>query len=109
MNFIALVVAQAILASSGMVFLKKATSSFADLGPRFWLFGLIGLALTCGSFSLWFLILSKSDLSMAFPLATSFNLLITAVASVLFLGEKIGISQLFGILMIAIGAFFVVG
>jgi len=73
--------------------------------PRVWL----GFCLSGISLFFWLIVLSKTDLSLAFSL-DSMRYILIALASVIFLKEKVGIgrwlgiaSVVFGIILVALG------
>ena len=56
---------------------------------------------------LWFLAVSKIDLSVAFPIAQAGSIVLIVVLSYLFFAEAITLYQCLGILLIIVGIFFV--
>ncbi len=65
-----------------------------------------GLAAVAATFIIWSTILSKIDLSVAVPVASSSYILVP-LASIIFLGEKIGFLRWVGIIFIIAGVIFV--
>ena len=80
-----------------------ATALLWLANPFIWI-GLIsfGLALACYSF-----VLSKLNVSIAYPINTSVGIIIGILVSVLFLGEKITLIQVVGFLFIMAGVWLV--
>ena len=70
--------------------------------PNIW----IGVFFYALNFFLWILVLSKVDLSAAFP-AGSTTYVIVPILSIIFLHEKVAFTQWVGIILIAIGTCFI--
>lgn len=64
----------------------------------------IGLVCYVASFSLWLLVLSRMDVSIAYPL-TSIAFILTAIAAAFFFGETLTLAHLIGIVVILFGVF----
>lgn len=64
---------------------------------------LAGMALYIGAFLLWLVILSRMELSVAYPVAIGLTLVFLSVASVIVLNESITPVHLAGIVLILIG------
>lgn len=64
------------------------------------------LSLVCyvASFSMWFLVLSRMDVAIAYPL-TSIAFIMTAIAAAFFFGEQLTLIRLAGIVVIIIGVY----
>lgn len=63
----------------------------------------IGSALYVGSFILWMVILSKTPLTVAYPIAIGLTVCFSTLAAVLLLQESVGIEKLGGIGLIILG------
>lgn len=100
---------------SSQVILKMGINSLGDL--RFKQIGdllpiilrsiqsftiVLGISLMAGSFLLWFYILSKFPLNIAFPLS-SMTFVITVFLAAIFLGEPLTIQNIVGTLVICLG------
>ena len=79
------------------VFLSRIASS-----PSLW----IGILLYIANFFLWIIVLSKIDLSVAFPVGST-TYIIIPILSILFLHEKVALLRWLGIVLIIIGVLFV--
>lgn len=64
----------------------------------------LGMICYVASFSLWFLVLSRMDVAIAYPL-TSIAFIMTAIAAAFFFGEPLTLVRLTGILVIIAGVF----
>ncbi|MBU1727643.1 MAG: EamA family transporter [Candidatus Omnitrophica bacterium] len=82
---------------SGFIFLYQAASS-----PYLWL----GLIVAATIFIIWSSVLSKIDLSVAVPIASS-SYIFVPIASIIFLHEKVSFLRWVGILFIIAGVIFV--
>ena len=78
---------------------QGASGFWRDLQP--WRLVLV-LGLATLLFAVWFLALTKLDLSVALPLA-SVALVVNAVGSGLLLGESLGVLRIGGVIVVAIG------
>ncbi len=67
---------------------------------------LAGVALYIVNFFLWITVLSKVDLSVAFPTGST-SYIIVALLSIVFLGEHISVYRWSGIILIIIGIWFI--
>lgn len=67
---------------------------------------LTGLACYVSSVGVWLLVLSRTEVSYAYPI-TSLGYLFTALASYLLLSEAVTITRVLGILIIMLGVFLV--
>ncbi len=65
--------------------------------------GITGLFLYALGFLIWYMILTRISLSVAFPIAAGGLVVVTQVAGYYFLKEQIGISHIIGIVLIIIG------
>ena len=63
----------------------------------------LGASLYALSFALWLLILSRIDLTIAYPVAVAMTMLLTACGAVLFLGETMTLLKTTGMLLVCIG------
>lgn len=84
-------------AGSWLVFFTKVFTSA-------WV--LIGLSIYIVGSLLWFIVLSKVDLSFAYPLI-SLSYILVFIVSVLFLGESFSLLRLLGVGFIMLGVFFI--
>ena len=64
---------------------------------------LLGAALYASSFVLWLAILSRLELSLAYPIAIGLTLVGTTAAAALLLGEALSASRLLGIGVVFVG------
>jgi multidrug transporter EmrE-like cation transporter len=81
------------------------TEKFAQIATE--KFVIAGLLLYVVSVGIWLAVLSRADLSFAYPLI-GLSYAVVAVLSVLFLGEHLNTFRIFGIAMIITGVFFVI-
>jgi multidrug transporter EmrE-like cation transporter len=70
-------------------------------------FVIIGILLYVVSLGIWLAVLSRAELSFAYPLI-GLSYAIVAALSVIFLGEHLNAFRIFGIAMIITGVFFVI-
>ncbi|MDE1920494.1 MAG: hypothetical protein KGJ09_01800 [Candidatus Omnitrophica bacterium] len=99
-------VANDLLDTAGQLLMKKGiVHPFNFACPDAFLFWL-GLAIYISNFFLWMNILSKVDLSVALPLASSSYILIP-VAAVVFLHEYVPPLRWLGLAAIVVGIYFV--
>jgi len=93
----------------GLTDLSSITSFFQHLinfaNPDIFLFW-IGLMIYLFNFFLWMNILSKTDLSVALPLA-SFSYILIPIAAILFLHEFVPPTRWLGLVFIVLGIYFV--
>jgi multidrug transporter EmrE-like cation transporter len=68
----------------------------------------VGALLYVGAFAIWLVILSRVELSIAYPVAVGLTLVFLSIASTLVLNEAIGAVRLLGIALIFVGIAFVV-
>ena len=108
--------AYTVLSVLGLVLLKLGAPALRELtsggsnGTVLWkpiLQGGLGAILYVGAFAVWILILTKMELSAAFPIAIGLTLVGLTITSALVLKERIGIMEFAGILFIFIGIFLV--
>ena len=83
--------------ANAWVFLSRIAAS-----PNLW----VGVLLYITNFFLWIVVLSKIDLSVAFPVGSS-TYIIVPILSILFLHEKVALMRWLGIVLIIIGVLFV--
>ena len=69
---------------------------------------IVGGGLYVFSFGLWLLILRAVPLAVAYPAAVGLTICGSTAVSVLLLGERIHLSQAFGIVLVLLGVMFVV-
>lgn len=104
--------AQIILKKGALEFpdLKLSLSSFFDLilgiFQNKWLF--TGMALFVISFFFYIFTLSKVQLSFAYPVMVSVGMILVIIGSWIFLGERLSLSNIIGILLIILGIFLLV-
>ncbi|MBI4447618.1 EamA family transporter [Candidatus Woesearchaeota archaeon] len=115
MKSINLILLSVVGVSAGQLLLKYGMNSLAiDFGLANLLnafvqvfsnvFVLLGLLTFFVSSILWLVVLSKTDLSLAYPLL-AIGYIVVVVASWLFLGESIGLTRVLGIVIICGGVF----
>jgi len=68
---------------------------------------LIALFLYGSAFLLWIYLLSRTQLSIIYPIGIALNVIITLAATRYFLGEALSLSQVLGVLIIFAGIFIV--
>lgn len=87
---------------------KIELSRFLDYLPRVVTSGFVlgGFFAYAVSAALWIVILSRAELSWAFPMV-SLSYVLTAILSPLLLGESFSVQRFIGILVICIGVFIV--
>jgi multidrug transporter EmrE-like cation transporter len=67
---------------------------------------ILGLALYAGSAAFWIVVLSRVDLSLAYPFV-GLGFILTSAAGFLLLGEAVSPARIFGTGLIAVGAYLV--
>jgi len=101
-----LLVVNDLLDTTAQLLMKKGVHHlFNFANPDFFLFW-IGMAIYLFNFFLWMNILSKIDLSVALPLASSSYILIP-VAAIFFLHEFVSPVRWLGLVFIVLGIYFV--
>lgn len=105
----------AIASVASMVVIKRWApvlySEWAEAGapqPSSIAWILLGVALYGGSFGTWMVILSRNDISVAFPVALGLTLGISTAIAALFLGEVLTASRAIGIVLILIAIILIV-
>ena len=104
-----LVAAYVAASSTGLLLLKGSLGRIRDAGgPMLALSGnavllAAGLILYVLSFGLWVGVLARMPLSTAFPLAIGLTLAFTTTGAASFLGERLGLLKLAGVLLIFAG------
>lgn len=68
----------------------------------------LGAALYAISFAIWMAILSRNDLSFAYPVAIGLTLAVSSAAAVVFVGEHISGLRVIGMLLVFSGVFVLV-
>ena len=112
-----LVLISILLGSFGQIFFKKGLTSlggvnFSDfLGSKFFTiflqpFVLVGMAMYVSSVFVWFVVLSNSEVSYAYPLI-GLSYILTAFIAWFYLKENVTAMRIMGILLILAGAFLV--
>lgn len=116
MNQIGLIITSIALGATGQVLLKAGADKLRDLNlslsgllPSIWSLlktPAIVIGMFCFGFSslLWIKVLTKSELSYAYPMV-SFSYVIVAIAAAIFFKEAITINKIFGIAAIVMGVF----
>lgn len=112
-KFIPLILFSVALNAFAQIFIKKGMLSLGELQLNldFILRGLgniyLWLGLLCYGFSVlsWMVVLSKVDVSVAYPFL-SLGFILTAVIAYFIFGEPLGVSKILGILLICIGLVF---
>jgi drug/metabolite transporter (DMT)-like permease len=100
---------QAVISGSGVLVLRFAMPQILDktggltLGLAGW--AGLGVLLYGGSFLLWLYILSRNPVSFAYPIAVGVTLAVTVLGAYFFLGEKITVLQVVGILVMLVAVF----
>ena len=100
---------QAVVSGSGVLVLRFAMPQILDksIGLTWSLAGWVslGVVLYGGSFLLWLYILSRNPVSFAYPIAVGVTLAVTVLGAYFFLGEKITLLQVAGILVMLVAVF----
>lgn len=96
---------------SGMNQIGHFTFQFANLIPIAWQavtcpWIILGVATYVGSMLIWLMVLSRSSVGIAYPMA-SLGYITSAVAAYYFLGEDLSVVRLTGIFVILIGVYIV--
>lgn len=104
------VVAQLLL-KIGMTKIGHFDFTLANLWPIGWKVAtnlpiVIGLTIYVASVTIWLMVLSRSDVSFAYPLS-SLGYVLTAIAAAMLLGEQVTVLRMAGILFIVLGVFLV--
>lgn len=100
-----------LLLKVGMTKIGSFTCSFNNLMPIFWqvcLSPAILFGLSCYVFSVlvWLVVLSRADVSLAYPL-TSLGYITTAVAAYYLFHEPLSATRLAGIVVIIVGVYLI--
>lgn len=107
-------------ASIAQIVLKKGASAFSDLKfslsfifeliigffQNKWL--LAGMILFVISFVFYIFVLSKVQLNFAYPVMVSVGIVLVTIGSWIFLGERLSLPNIIGILLIILGIFLLV-
>lgn len=72
-------------------------------GRLFSIYGMVGVLLYGLGFLLWYLILSRISLSVAFPIAAGGLVILTQLSGYFLLKETISLSHLIGVILIMLG------
>lgn len=118
MPVLALIFATIILAVFGQLSMKKGMNNIGQISLTelfskklfsvlYEKFVFIGVVLFVISAAFWLVVLSQEELSFAYPLIGT-GYIITAILSKIFFNENLTMFRIFGIVLIAIGAYFVV-
>ena len=102
-----LFVVQAVISAAGVLILRANLEGFTfrnsltnvrELGPI-----LLGVLLYGLSFLMWLAILSKTEVSIAYPITIGLTLVFTLIGARIFLNETLTIQAVIGITLITIG------
>lgn len=111
MNYLILII-NILLSVSGQFLLKTGIKSLGDLsGKDLIMKAVFTPSVIAGVFCYglgmltWFLVLSKFDLSVAYP-SLSFGYVLVLFISWKFLGEQVNLWNIFGVFLIMLGIFF---
>ena len=114
-NFV-LILANIVLVVAGQSFIKQGINkigSFSEMPLVQFLVKsfssplvILGLALYVISAAIWVMVLSKVDLSFAYPMLSLGYILILIISAV-FLGEAITFLRIIGVILICLGIFFI--
>jgi multidrug transporter EmrE-like cation transporter len=115
MEVIALVLISVLLGVLGQLSLKQGMKNIGNFEVKDFLssrifelvaekFVVIGIVLYAIATLLWLVVLSKAELSFAYPMLAIGYILI-AIFSKIFFGENVTFARFFGILLISIGVF----
>lgn len=101
-----------ILLKAGMDNIGHFTFTWSNFWPIAWQVAinpwiLIGLVSYVVSVMVWLLVLSRTDVSIAYPMI-SLGYIVSAVAAYFFLGEHVTLMRMTGIFIILFGVFLVV-
>ncbi len=116
MSDIFLIIINILLAVSGQTFIKQGMGkigSFSDM-PLMQFFQrallsplvILGLFLYIVSSFIWFMVLSRVELSVAYP-ALSLGYILVLAIGFFFLGETITLAKLAGVILICLGVFLI--
>ena len=86
-----------VISVTGLIFLKLSDGKFFSFN------GLTGIVLYGVGFIIWYLILSRVSLSVAFPVAAGGLVVATQIGGYFILKESISITHMIGVLLIIIG------
>ncbi len=100
-----------ILLKSGMDHIGHFSFTWSNFWPITWQIALspwiwVGIASYVISVVVWLLVLSRVDVSIAYPMI-SLGYIISAIAAYYFLGESLSLMRITGILVILFGVFLV--
>ena len=101
--------AYALASSSGLILIKRALPDAVSSVQAGRLFDSItpnmvaGVTLYVLSFAVWIVIMSKSSLSFAYPIAIGLSVIGTFVGAILILGESTSVAKLVGAALIIAG------
>jgi len=114
-NFL-LILANIVLAVSGQLFIKQGMNKVGSFSgaplSQFFIKAfssplvIIGLVLYVISAAIWVMVLSKVDLSFAYPML-SLGYVLILIFSAIYLGETISILRIVGVLLIIAGIIFI--
>ena len=117
-RYLPLVLCGVLLNAAAQIFLKQGmraigpfsfvTKNFLSIGLKAALDPHIILGMACYAFSIivWLMVLSRVDVSYAYPLL-SVGYIVTALAGQIFFGEVLGFARWMGILVICCGVFLI--
>ncbi len=118
MAVLILIFATILLAIFGQLSMKKGMINVGQISLKellskrlfsvvFEKFVFIGIALYVSSAALWLVILSQEELSFAYPLI-GIGYIVTAILAKIFFNETLTMFKILGIILIVVGAYFVV-
>ena len=93
---------------TGLILLKRhlgpaMASVNGAIDVQEWLLVAGGSGLYFGAFGLWLLILSRMELSVAYPIAVSLTLVFTAIGGSMLLGEVLSPLRILGLVLVFLG------
>lgn len=106
-----LLAGQSIISSAGVLVLRQFMPLFIQKGIHsefsIWIGTISGIFLYGASFIAWLLILSKYQVSFAYPITIGLTMALTVGGAVLFLKETLSPLQILGIFLLVIAIFLV--
>lgn len=118
MSVLKLILTSVVLSVFGQIFMKKGMTNVGAISLRdligkrlfsvlFEKFVILGIVLYVTSAVFWLVVLSQAELSYAYPLV-GVSYVFTAILSKIFFKESLTKFRMFGIILIAAGAYFLV-
>lgn len=106
-----LLTGQALISSAGLLTLRNFMPLFLEKGLHsqfsLWLGVILGIFLYGTSFLTWLFILSKYQVSFAYPYTIGVTLALTVLGALLFFKESITPLQIIGLVLLVISIFFI--